>query len=96
MDSLAWSDVSAHFPSSALGDPSPLPEYSVDASRRLALASYALSLLARRREPRLWPGVLGQLLWAGIVAPYRLMQILRMHNWNAEPFEHALGALRGM
>eukprot|EP00969_Alexandrium_andersonii_P316428 13978764-Alexandrium_andersonii.AAC.1 len=30
--------------------------HSVDTSRRLALASYSLSLLARRREARLWPG----------------------------------------
>eukprot|EP00969_Alexandrium_andersonii_P116718 5160237-Alexandrium_andersonii.AAC.1 len=34
------------------------PGYSADTSRRLALASYSLSLLARRRDARLWPGVL--------------------------------------
>eukprot|EP00969_Alexandrium_andersonii_P111493 4924270-Alexandrium_andersonii.AAC.1 len=44
------------FSSSSGGDPAPLREYTVDASRRLALASYSLSLLARRREPQMWPG----------------------------------------
>eukprot|EP00969_Alexandrium_andersonii_P150122 6638177-Alexandrium_andersonii.AAC.1 len=38
------------------GDAAPAQEYSADSSRRLALASYSLSLLARRRDARLWPG----------------------------------------
>eukprot|EP00969_Alexandrium_andersonii_P283436 12530817-Alexandrium_andersonii.AAC.1 len=33
------------------------------------LASYSLAALARTRDPAVWPGVLAQLLWAGVAAP---------------------------
>eukprot|EP00969_Alexandrium_andersonii_P038647 1693932-Alexandrium_andersonii.AAC.1 len=80
----------------ASGQAVPAQEYSVDSSRRLALASYSLSLLARRRDTQLWPGVLGQLLWAGIGAPERLQHVLRRDNCAGEAFRHMFGALQGM
>eukprot|EP00969_Alexandrium_andersonii_P156837 6933427-Alexandrium_andersonii.AAC.1 len=52
--------------------------------------------MARRRDPAMWPGVLAQILWAGVAAPDDLPGLLRAHSCRAGPFQALLQDMAGL
>eukprot|EP00969_Alexandrium_andersonii_P051870 2278360-Alexandrium_andersonii.AAC.1 len=53
-------------------------------------------MLARRRDPALWPGALAQVPWAGAASPEEVPSLLLAHNCRAGPFQALLQDMAGM